>query len=127
MADRRTRELRHTAAVMNQPAPMLPPDVNYGRLPYDCGHRRPRGVQLVGSYHPCPGCAHQDRRNRRHWFLLAAAVALALAVTCSARADMPCAMYSPVDGKTCAPPARLGYIGTAPVCYCPGPRVARGQ
>jgi hypothetical protein len=141
----RTKELRRAAAVMNQPAPMLSQEeidwlenqpallqryldntVTHP-LPYDCGHRRPRGVPLVGPYHVCPGCENQDRRNRRHWFLLAVAVALALAVTCSARAasDGPCAPYSPIDGRTCAPPARLGHVGQAPVCYCPGPKVAR--
>jgi hypothetical protein len=132
MADRRTKELRKAAALFDwKTDPFIPPPP---RLPggmreplrYDCGHAKPRHVELRGSYHSCPGCEHQDRRNRRHWLLLAVAIGLLLTVTCAARAasDGPCAPYSPIDGRTCAPPARLGHIGQAPVCYCPGPRVA---
>lgn len=120
---KRTRKLRKAAAVNQWDAFTTHEGVPPRREPFDCGHARPRGVPLVGPYHVCPGCENQDRRNRRHWFLLAVAVALSLAVTCSARAA-ECAPYSPVDGRTCAPPARLGYMGTAPVCYCPGPKVA---
>jgi hypothetical protein len=108
----RTKELRRAAAV-NQWEPLSPEaraaldaglesakrgeitdmgsfakyvDDEPRNLPFDCGHKRPRGVPLVGPYHVCPGCENQNRRNRRHWFLLAVAVVLALVVTCSARA-----------------------------------------
>lgn len=100
---------------------------NGPRRSYDCGHSRPRSVPLEGSYHPCPGCDRQDRRNRRHWFLLAVTVGLLLTITCAARASStdPCAPYSPVDGKSCQALTQLRYFrGVLPVCVCPGQRVA---
>lgn len=143
MANKRTRELRKAAAA-NQwepfethegplpPPPRVPSFPNHDMSPkgprrYDCAHAKPRHVELKGFYHPCPGCDRQDRRNRRHWFLLAVAVGLLLTVTCAARASSvdPCAPYSPVDGKSCQAPTQLRYFrGVLPVCVCPGPRVA---
>lgn len=142
MANRRTRELRRAAAVMAQPAPLevdrlpSPPRVpsfpDYDMSPrrprtYDCGHARPRGVELVGAYHGCPGCERFDRKRVRHWLILAVAAAILLTVTCTARgAEEPdtCMMYRPRPGERCRPPTVAGHIHTVRVCYCSQPKIA---
>lgn len=154
MANRRTRELR--AAAMSMPLseaaraaleeglasahrgeirPWSPaPPARERRLEepraprrYDCGHPRPKSVELKGWYHACVACARFERRKTRHWLLVGLAAFVLLVVTCTARASDPCAPYTPADGRTCQPPTRLTWIHKKlnPVCTCWPPRVAR--
>lgn len=142
VADRRTKKLRRAAVIVSSmpranwddcacddeplpPPPTVPREWREPRI-FDCGHRRPIGVELAGTWHLCPGCAYQARRFRRHWLLLAVAFVCALVVTCSARAAGPCVPYCPRPGEACRPPARLGVLGGVLVCYCPAPVVCRG-
>ncbi len=78
----------------------------------------------------CPGCINSNRRAVRHWAALGLAglVLLVLGLgTCSARAEDPCAPYSPVDGMTCKPPTVLRDWHGKRVCVCRHPGVARAE
>jgi hypothetical protein len=101
----------------------------------DAETRTACAAELAARRRPCPACKNAgdaleaDRKKlRRGWFAMAlvgAALLVGGLVTCSARAaGVPCAPYSPSDGKTCEPPTRLYDWRGNPVCFCPSTRVA---
>jgi hypothetical protein len=85
--------------------------------------------ELRDRYLPCPACRAseaklgEDRKKLRHGYAGLGLVGLALFVlgmftTCNARAADACAPYSPTDGRTCEPPARLREWRGMPICVC---------